>query len=82
MANVVANREEVVGWGEQKKIKSLITYDDGERYHHSSIGSSSLSGSSWRPLIAPEKNINGDDWACDRENPVSLRKTKESEQKC
>ncbi len=29
IANVVSNREEVVGWGEQKKIKSVITYDDG-----------------------------------------------------
>ena len=51
IANVVSNREEVVGWGEQKKLKSVITYNDG---------------SSWRPLQAPEKNIGGDDWACDR----------------
>lgn len=29
IANVVANREEVVGWGEEKKLKSYITYDDG-----------------------------------------------------
>ena len=29
IANVVANREEVVGWGEQKKLKSYMTYDDG-----------------------------------------------------
>jgi hypothetical protein len=30
IANVVANREEVVGWNEAKKLKSVITYDDGE----------------------------------------------------
>lgn len=29
IANVVANREQVVGWGETKKLKSVITYDDG-----------------------------------------------------
>ncbi|OCF42192.1 signal sequence binding protein [Kwoniella heveanensis CBS 569] len=51
IANVVSNREEVVGWGEPKKIKSKITYDDG---------------SNWRSLKAPEKHMNGDDWACDR----------------
>ncbi|KAK4688992.1 hypothetical protein P7C73_g1101, partial [Tremellales sp. Uapishka_1] len=51
IANIVSNREEVVGWGEAKKIKSVITYDDG---------------SSWRPLLAPEVNIDGDSWACDR----------------
>ncbi|ORY35539.1 hypothetical protein BCR39DRAFT_567933 [Naematelia encephala] len=54
IANVVANREEVVGWGETKKLKSVITYDDG---------------SSWRPLKAPEKKVNGDDWSCNREDP-------------
>ncbi|WWD19083.1 hypothetical protein CI109_103541 [Kwoniella shandongensis] len=53
IANVVANREEVVGWGEAKKIRSKITYDDG---------------SSWRRLKAPEKDLNGDDWACDRKD--------------
>ncbi|ODN82335.1 signal sequence binding protein [Cryptococcus wingfieldii CBS 7118] len=50
IANVVANREEVVGWGEPKKIKSKITYDDG---------------SSWKFLSPPAKNLNGDDWSCD-----------------
>ncbi|WRT68442.1 uncharacterized protein IL334_005418 [Kwoniella shivajii] len=51
IANVVANREEVVGWGEEKRIKSKITYDDG---------------SSWRFLKAPVTAMNGDDWGCDR----------------
>ena len=36
IANVVANREEVVGWNEEKKLKTVITYDDGT--------SSSMSG--------------------------------------
>lgn len=30
LGNVVANRQEVVGWGEEKKLKSLMTFDDGE----------------------------------------------------
>jgi hypothetical protein len=30
IANVVSNREEVVGWNEEKKLKSVITYDDGK----------------------------------------------------
>lgn len=30
IANVVSNREQVVGWGEEKKLRSVITYDDGE----------------------------------------------------
>ena len=51
ISNTVANREKVVGWNEPKKLKSVITYDDG---------------SSWRPLKAPEKDINGKDWDCDR----------------
>ncbi|WVQ82331.1 hypothetical protein IAT38_004459 [Cryptococcus sp. DSM 104549] len=50
IANVVSNREEVVGWGEAKKLKSKITYDDG---------------SSWRSLKAPAKMLGGDDWSCD-----------------
>lgn len=29
LANVVMNREEVVGWGEEKKLRSLMTFDDG-----------------------------------------------------
>lgn len=29
LANVVRNREEVVGWGEEKKLQTLMTYDDG-----------------------------------------------------
>jgi hypothetical protein len=29
LANVVKNREEVVGWGEEKKLQTLMTYDDG-----------------------------------------------------
>lgn len=29
IANVVLNREEVVGRGDAKKLRSMITYDDG-----------------------------------------------------
>jgi hypothetical protein len=39
IANVVANREEVVGWGEQKKLRSAITYDDGEHLLRSTLKS-------------------------------------------
>jgi hypothetical protein len=34
IANVVANREEVVGWNEEKKLKTVITYDDGTYSSH------------------------------------------------
>jgi len=51
---MVSNREEVVGWGEQKKIRSVITYDDG---------------STWKPLEAPDTNINGDSWDCSKDHP-------------
>ena len=30
VANQVSNREEVIGWGKEKEIRSLITYDDGQ----------------------------------------------------
>lgn len=49
LANVVKNREAVVGWGDEKKIGSMMTYDDG---------------STWAPLKPPPTNSDGDDWAC------------------
>lgn len=30
IANMVANREEVVGWSKDKELRSKITWDDGE----------------------------------------------------
>ena len=65
----MSNREEVVGWGEQKKIKSLVTYDDGEQ---SRVSPLTGVGSSWRPIRTPEKDINGNDWACNRSDTVRL----------
>ncbi|KAL7422736.1 vacuolar protein sorting/targeting protein PEP1 [Cryptotrichosporon argae] len=56
IANIVSNREEVVGWGEPKKIRTVITYDDG---------------SAWRPLRPPAKRMNGNDWACDVDDTAS-----------
>lgn len=50
IANVVKNRERVVSAGDHKQLQSRITYDDG---------------SSWSPIRAPKKNLNGDDWDCD-----------------
>jgi hypothetical protein len=29
LANVVRNREEVVGWGEEKRLQTVMTFDDG-----------------------------------------------------
>lgn len=55
IANVVSNREEVVGWSERKKLKSYMTYDDG---------------SAWQPLRAPKHRLNGDDWTCNTGNPL------------
>jgi hypothetical protein len=56
----------VVGWGEAKKLKSVITYDDGELRDRAWL----IIGSSWRPLKAPASRMNGDDWACDVKDTV------------
>jgi hypothetical protein len=45
-----------VGWGESKKLRSVVTYDDG---------------SSWRPLTPPETKLDGDDWSCDTSDPAA-----------
>ncbi|KAL7415743.1 hypothetical protein BDY24DRAFT_337902 [Mrakia frigida] len=50
VANQVANREEVVGWGKEKQIRSVITYDDGR---------------TWNRIKAPAKKTNGDSYSCD-----------------
>lgn len=63
IANVVSNREEVVGWNEAKKLKSVITYDDGSLLCLIFIGADKV-GSSWRPIKPPTKRLNGDDWSC------------------
>lgn len=57
IANVVSNREEVVGWGKDKEIKSKVTFNDGR---------------TWGDLQPPARKANGDDWACDLRDPVSL----------
>lgn len=67
IANVVSNRERVVGWGESKKLKSVITYDDGASLLSES---SSQKGSNWKPLVPPEKMLDGKDWSCDRSDLV------------
>ncbi len=54
LANVVANREEVVGWGEPKKLRSMMTYDDG---------------STWKPLKAPATRLDGSLWDCYTTDP-------------
>lgn len=50
IANTVRNREGVVGWGEEKRLQTVMTYDDG---------------SLWSYLKPPAKKLNGDDWPCD-----------------
>ncbi|KAJ9111054.1 hypothetical protein QFC19_001252 [Naganishia cerealis] len=47
LANVVMNRD---AWGEEKKLQSLMTYDDG---------------STWTPIRAPSSLPNGDPQPCD-----------------
>ncbi|KAJ7579921.1 vacuolar protein sorting/targeting protein 10 [Mycena floridula] len=50
ISNVVANADEVEGRGEEKKLKSMITFDDG---------------SSWAPLRPPSTDIDGKRIPCD-----------------
>lgn len=49
MINVVANVEDEIS-GKAKKLRSLVTHNDG---------------SEWAPLQAPAKKPDGSDWACD-----------------
>ncbi|KAJ7579906.1 vacuolar protein sorting/targeting protein 10 [Mycena floridula] len=50
ISNIVANADEVVGRGAEKKLKSMITFDDG---------------SSWAPLRPPSKDLEGKRIFCD-----------------
>ena len=49
LANVVANAQEVEGRGATKKLKTVITFDDG---------------SSWAPLRAPGEDMEGNRVSC------------------
>jgi hypothetical protein len=49
LANIVANKDEVDG-GSKKKIKTVITHNDG---------------ADWLALKAPEKDSEGNKWGCD-----------------
>lgn len=57
IANIVSNAEEVEARGTQKKIRSLITYDDG---------------SSWSPIKGPTEDVDGKPIKCDDPNQCSL----------
>ncbi|KAG8983213.1 vacuolar protein sorting/targeting protein PEP1, partial [Tulasnella sp. 427] len=57
IANVVANAEEVEGRGVQKKLQSVITFDDG---------------SSWQPLKAPETDVDGKPFLCSGKKDCTL----------
>lgn len=82
VANQVANREEVVGWGKDKQIRSLITFDDGTSHRlirscahcEDAIADSHgcSQGRTWDRLKAPAKKDNGDDFACDVSKAVSV----------
>ncbi|KIJ36612.1 hypothetical protein M422DRAFT_260961, partial [Sphaerobolus stellatus SS14] len=50
LANVVDNPHEVDGRGAERIVKSVITFDDG---------------SSWAPIHAPSKDVDGKDIGCD-----------------
>lgn len=51
LANIVANKKEVDG-GSKKKLKTVITHNDG---------------ADWLPLKAPKKDSDGKPWGCDIE---------------
>lgn len=70
IANIVSNREEVVGWGETKKIKSVITFNDGMYTHTTRMPLIMVTGSTWQPLQPPNHKMNGDDWGCDINDSV------------
>lgn len=57
IANVVANAEDVEGRGAQKKLRSVITFDDG---------------SSWQPLKAPQTDVDGKPLSCSGGGECSL----------
>ncbi|KAF8894237.1 vacuolar protein sorting/targeting protein 10 [Gymnopilus junonius] len=50
LANVVSNAQDVEGRGAQKRVKTLITFDDG---------------SSWSPLQPPSEDVDGNGISCD-----------------
>ncbi|KAJ3513798.1 hypothetical protein NLJ89_g2750 [Agrocybe chaxingu] len=54
VANVVANAQDVERRGERKRIKSVITFDDG---------------SSWSPIKPPEQDVEGERTSCDTRDP-------------
>lgn len=72
LANIVKNREEVAGWNEVKKLKTMMTYDDGmfglgvffDRSLSRSLPFLPLTGSSWRTLKPPLTRLDGDSWSC------------------
>ncbi|KAF8314674.1 Oligoxyloglucan reducing end-specific cellobiohydrolase [Clavulina sp. PMI_390] len=49
IANTVSNAQDVDGMGHWKKLKSVITFDDGR---------------SWAPIAAPSKKLDGSSWSC------------------
>ncbi|KDR81165.1 hypothetical protein GALMADRAFT_241725 [Galerina marginata CBS 339.88] len=50
LANVVANAQDVEGRGAMKRVKTVITFDDG---------------SSWAPLVPPKEDADGKSLPCD-----------------
>lgn len=70
LANVVRNREEVVGWGEEKRLQTLMTFDDGTfRCRVRSLWAHGFTGSSWAPIQAPATRLDGDSYTCDVNDP-------------
>ena len=71
IANVVSNAMDVERKGQQKKLRSMITFDDGNAVD-SLLVIAVLTfhlGSSWSPLRAPDSDVEGNRTPCPTSDP-------------
>jgi hypothetical protein len=65
LANTVLNPDEVDGRNEAKRIRTMITYDDGALLDLLSGSSDSRTGGHWDMLQAPLRDLAGNKFRCD-----------------